>query len=329
MLVDEAKIQVQGGRGGDGIIAWRREKFIDRGGPEGGDGGAGGSVYAKQDHNISSLERYRSQNQYKALNGENGLNKKKHGASGEDLILSFPPGTIIEDEDNNKIIVDFSRESPVESKNLTLLARGGRGGWGNTHFARPDDRAPEKALAGQAGQTKTLTLKLDLIADVALIGLPNSGKSSLLKVLTGKEGRIAEFAFSTTEPLLGVWQGASRRLTFIDLPGLIAGAYQGKGLGDKFLHHLSRVKVLVHLIDSTSDNLKPSEEIIREEMRRYDERILSLPTIICLTKCDLLNSYERKKAHKTYPEAILLSSLTHCGIDELTDRLCRIIMPVS
>jgi len=327
MLVDEAIITVQGGSGGDGIVSWRREKFIDRGGPDGGDGGKGGDVLVVADHNVSSLEKFRAQKEFKAQNGENGQSKKRHGGAGEDLLLRLPWGTEVRDASNQQELINFGTPSKELAKKMVCIAKGGRGGWGNTHFVRPDQQAPECAVTGRAGETRLLLLRLNLLADVALVGLPNAGKSSLLKALTGKSGKIASYAFSTTEPLLGVWLGRARRLVFVDLPGLIAGAHQGRGLGDKFLHHLGNVKTIVHLIDSTNDNLDKAKETIESELAQYDQRLSVLPTVLCLTKIDLLQARETKRICKRFPYAVAISAKTGEGLNALTDRLCRLISP--
>jgi len=324
MLVDEATITVCGGRGGDGIVSWRREKFIDRGGPDGGDGGKGGDVLAVADHNLDSLEKYRSQSYFKADDGEQGESKKRHGADGRDKILYFPPGTLIQDQLTGQTIVDF-RMVKANDQLPVLLAKGGRGGLGNTHFTRPDRRAPDQATTGRAGEERRLVLQLNLLADVALVGLPNAGKSSLLKVLTGREGRIAAFAFSTKEPLLGVWRGQTRRLFFVDLPGLIAGAHQGKGLGDKFLHHLKRVKAIVHLIDITNDNLAQAKATIESELMQYDKRLASLPVVLCFSKSDLVTEKDVQRVMAHYPHALAISAKTGEGVDLLTNRLCQLV----
>lgn len=316
MLVDQAEVTIQAGKGGDGKIAWRREKFVPRGGPDGGDGGRGGSVFVHVSHNQDTLNSYRIKKVYAAENGENGRSKRQSGKAGKDLTLEVPVGTVITDLSSGELIVDCDRDG-----SLFRLAKGGRGGLGNIHFSTSTVQAPHYSKPGLPGEKRSLQLELRVIADIGLVGLPNAGKSSLLKLLTGKQSRIAPFPFSTVEPILGTLAQNRRHIVIVDLPGLIEGAHKGKGLGDKFLKHLSRVKVIAHLLAADEASLQQYEQI-RNEMRRFDEKLTEVAHLTIITKSDLLTSERKKILSKELPGALFMSNLTGDGSDKV---LCELV----
>jgi len=261
MLVDSVEIELKAGDGGDGVIAWRREKFVPRGGPDGGDGGKGGNVILHATHNLDTLSSFRFRKTFKAERGQNGANKRKTGPTGKDLELLVPTGTRVTNLDNNQIVADLTT-----NEDSITIARGGKGGLGNVHFVSSTNQNPFEATKGKPGQVMNVRLELQLVADVALIGEPNSGKSSIIKALTGASGRIGAYAFSTTEPVLGVLKRGDFQVTLVDLPGLIEGAHKGRGLGHQFLRHTQRVKTLLHVVEATSTDIKKSEEEILAEL---------------------------------------------------------------
>ena len=264
-FLDQAKINLKAGNGGSGSASFRREKYVEFGGPDGGDGGDGGSILFEAERNLNTLIDYRYSQHFKAKNGNNGSKKNKTGANGEDLILKVPVGTQIYEEDNNTIIYDFKN-----NKEKYLVASGGRGGLGNVRFKSSTNRAPRKKTNGKNGEEFWVWLQLKIIADVGIVGLPNAGKSSLLAALTRAKPKIANYPFTTINPNLGVTYYNNKEVTLADIPGLVEGAHKGVGLGDKFLRHIERCKILLHLIDITEDNLVESYKKIRSELKSYD-----------------------------------------------------------
>ena len=303
MLVDSVEIELKAGDGGDGVIAWRREKFVPRGGPDGGDGVNGGNVILRATHNLDTLSSFRFRKTFKAERGHNGANKRKSGPNGENLELLVPTGTRIINLRDDQIIADLT-----ESDRNGIVARGGRGGLGNVHFVSSTNQNPFEATKGKPGQILSVKLELQLIADVALIGEPNSGKSSIIKALTGASGRIGAYAFSTTEPVLGVLKKGDLHVTLVDLPGLIEGAHKGRGLGHKFLRHTQRVKLLLHVVEATAPDITQSEKAILSELEHYDPTLVDKPRILVLNKIDLLTNKEILGLKQDYPEAILVSA---------------------
>ena len=286
-FLDQAKIYVKAGKGGSGSASFRREKFVEFGGPDGGDGGDGGSVILIADANLNTLVDFRFQQHFKAERGQNGMGKKKSGKSGSDLILKVPVGTQIFEEDNNTLIDDLKK---IGQK--IIIAEGGKKGLGNVRFKTSINRAPRKKTDGSAGEDFWIWLQLKVIADVGIIGMPNAGKSSLLSVLTKAKPKIANYPFTTINPNLGVTSYSDKEITMADIPGLIEGAHEGVGLGDKFLRHIERCKSLIHLIDATNENLFESYQKIRKELLKYSSALLKKKEIIVLNKIDLINPEE-------------------------------------
>ncbi len=282
-FLDQAKINIKAGNGGSGSASFRREKYIEFGGPDGGDGGDGGSILFESERNLNTLIDYRYSQHFKAENGKPGSKKNKTGASGKDLILKVPIGTQIYEEDNNTIIYDFKKNNEKY-----LVAAGGKGGLGNVRFKSSTNRAPRKKTNGKNGEEFWIWLQLKIIADVGIIGLPNAGKSSLLASLTRAKPKIANYPFTTINPNLGVTYYNNKEVTLADIPGLVEGAHKGIGLGDKFLRHIERCKVLLHLIDVTENNLAENYNKIRSELKSYDLSLSKKKEIIYFNKSDLV-----------------------------------------
>jgi GTP-binding protein len=325
MLFDLTKIYVKAGDGGDGSMHFRREKFAAFGGPDGGDGGRGGSVYFEATHNLNTLIDYRYKHSFKAGSGEAGARQKMHGAKGEDLVLSVPPGTIIRDADTNQVLADL-----IEDGQRVMVARGGRGGLGNVHFATSTNQAPKEAQKGEPGEERWVTLELRLIADVGLVGYPNAGKSTLLSVVTAARPKIADYPFTTLAPNLGVVevgqprQGDGFSFVLADIPGLIEGAAQGVGLGHEFLRHIRRTRLLIHMLDGASLDRDPWQDLqtINRELHEYDERLAERPQIVVFNKIDLPEAQERWPELKEKAEAagyttFAISAAAHQGTEEL------------
>ena len=284
-FLDQAKVYVKAGNGGSGSASFRREKFVEFGGPDGGDGGDGGSIVLIAEENLNTLIDFRFQQHFKAERGQNGMGKKKTGRSGKDLILKVPVGTQIYEEDNNTLIDDLKK-----SGQKIILARGGKRGLGNVRFKTSTNRAPRKKTGGSDGENFCVWLQLKVIADIGIIGMPNAGKSSLLSVLTQAKPKIANYPFTTINPNLGVASYNDKEITLADIPGLIEGAHEGVGLGDKFLRHIERCKSLIHLIDITNDNILDNYIKIREELSKYSKNILKKKEFIIFNKLDIINS---------------------------------------
>jgi len=325
MFYDHTKIFVKAGDGGNGSRHFRREKFAPLGGPDGGDGGRGGSVYLEATTNLNTLIDYRYRQHFKAGAGGPGLRQKMHGAKGEDIILPVPRGTIIRDAETNELIADL-----VEDGQRVMVARGGRGGLGNVHFATSTHQAPQEAQKGEPGEERWIQLELRLIADVGLVGYPNAGKSTLLSVVTAARPKIADYPFTTLSPNLGVvavgQPGSGDEFGFVlaDIPGLIEGAAQGVGLGHEFLRHVQRTRLLIHILDGASFERDPWQDFqtINQELREYDEQLASRPQIVVLNKIDLPEAQERwpalqAQAEKAGYPVFAISAASHQGTDEL------------
>lgn len=287
-FIDEATIKIQGGNGGDGIVSFRHEKYIPKGGPDGGDGGRGGSVYLQADTNINTLSHFRQKKKYLASAGERGGKSNKHGKSGPDLTIKIPVGTIVkaEQEDGQEQIYDLSQPGQI-----VMVAKGGNGGKGNARFATSTQRRPTKSTPGQAGQLITANLELKLLADIGLVGLPNAGKSTLLANLTSANPKIGSYPFTTLEPNLGVAHYHDKEIIFADIPGLIEGASQGKGLGDQFLRHVERTKAIFHLISLDPDEGDPwaRYQVIQNELKAFNPALAEKHTVTLLTKADMVD----------------------------------------
>ena len=282
-FLDQAKINIKAGNGGSGSASFRREKFVEFGGPDGGDGGHGGSIIFEAERNLNTLIDYRYAQHFKAENGKPGSKRNKTGANGKDLILKIPVGTQVYEEDNNTLIYDFKK-----NKERYLLASGGKGGLGNVRFKSSTNRAPRKKTNGKYGEEFWIWLQLKIIADVGIIGLPNAGKSSLLAALTRAKPKIANYPFTTINPNLGVTYYNNKEVTLADIPGLVEGAHKGVGLGDKFLRHIERCKILLHLVDLTENDLVENYQKIRSELKNYDQSLSKKKEIIYLNKSDLI-----------------------------------------
>lgn len=311
MLVDAVEVTFKAGKGGDGVVSWRREKHVPKGGPDGGDGGRGGSITLIASDNVDTLTSFQNRKIFQAEDGHNGEGKKKTGAAGDDLELLVPTGTILTNLATSKVIGDL-----LKVGDRMTIARGGRGGLGNVHFATPAHQNPFESTEGTLGEVKKLRLELRLIADIALIGEPNAGKSSLLVALTGVNSRVGAYPFSTVHPVLGVLHHGDKRVVLVDLPGLLEGAHQGKGLGDTFLQHAQRVRALVQVIDGTTD-VKKSEQTILHELSQFDVKLAKLPRVIVINKVDLLTADELQQIRQLAPQAIVTSTVSQSGIAEL------------
>ena len=320
-FLDQVKIYVKAGNGGDGSPSFRREKFIEYGGPDGGDGGSGGSVILKSEQNLNTLIDYRYQQHHKAKRGENGSGQNRTGKGGEDLILKVPLGTQVFEEDNKTLIYDFTK---IGEK--FIAASGGRGGLGNTRFKSSTNRAPRKYTKGTLGEEFTIWLQLKTIADIGIIGLPNAGKSSLLAAITNANPKIANYHFTTLNPNLGVASYDDKEITIADIPGLVEGAHKGTGLGIQFLKHIERCKSLLHMIDVTNDDLKKSYKQIKNELKKYSAKLSKKKELVVLNKVDLIDNNEVKKIIKefsknTKSEVITLSTLEKKSVSQIKAKL--------
>ncbi|MBX7165305.1 MAG: GTPase ObgE [Pirellulales bacterium] len=324
MFVDRVKIFAQGGRGGNGCLSFRREKYIPRGGPNGGDGGDGGSVILQAVEGVDSLNALSQRRHWNATDGQSGQGDNCHGRYGQDLTIQVPPGTVVRDADSQLLIKDLLR--PGET---VVIARGGRGGKGNTHFKSATNRAPRQTTPGEEGETRTLVLELKVIADVGLIGKPNAGKSTLLSRLSRARPEIAAYPFTTKYPNLGIVQlDADRSCVLADIPGLIEGAHAGVGLGHEFLRHVERAGILVHLVEPLpADETDPLENYrtVRAELELYDSRLSRRPEILVVTKCELPGAEQlhQQLAELTGREVLLLSAVTGTGLDRLRQEIAR------
>jgi len=327
MFIDRVKIFVQGGHGGNGVTAFRREKFVPRGGPSGGEGGRGGEVWLEADDSLNTLLHLRYNPEHRAERGRHGEGSKRSGREGEDVTVRVPVGTLVIDAETSEQFCDLS-----ENGMRWLAARGGRGGFGNSHFATSTNRAPRYHQDGSPGEERTLQLELKLLADVALVGFPNAGKSTLISTISAAKPKIADYPFTTLEPHLGVVDlGDFHTFVVADIPGLIEGAHEGAGLGDQFLRHVERTKLLLHLVDvsSLSERDPVSDyEIINRELRAYDARLAERPQIVVATKIDALDEPERlerlrQRAAADGRDFYAISSATNNGVRELVNRVAR------
>jgi GTP-binding protein len=298
-FLDQAKIYIKAGNGGSGSASFRREKFIEYGGPDGGDGGDGGSIIVESDRNLNTLIDFRYAQHFKAQLGKSGSKRNKTGANGKDLVLKVPVGTQIYEEDNNTLIYDFTK-----NKEKYLVASGGKGGLGNVRFKSSTNRAPKKKTNGKIGEEFWIWFQLKVIADIGIIGKPNAGKSSLLAALTRAKPKIANYPFTTINPNLGVTYYDGKEVTLADIPGLVEGAHKGVGLGDKFLRHIERCKVLLHLIDITEDDLLDVYKKIKFELSTYDKNLIKKKEIIFFNKSDLLKEEEISEKLKEFKKKV-------------------------
>ncbi|HYJ89913.1 MAG TPA: GTPase ObgE [Pyrinomonadaceae bacterium] len=333
MFIDRAKIHVKAGDGGNGVTAFRREKFVPRGGPSGGDGGKGGDVWLESDESLNTLLHLRYNPEHRAERGRHGEGSNRQGKDGADEIVKVPVGTQVFDAASGELLHDFT-----DVLQRYLAAKGGKGGWGNAHFATPTRQAPKFHYSGRPGEERELQLELKLIADVGLVGFPNAGKSTLISVISAAKPKIADYPFTTLEPNLGVVDlGDFRTFVVADIPGLIEGASEGAGLGDRFLRHVERTKLILHLVDVSSlSGRDPVEdyEIINRELAAYNEDLAARPQIVVATKIDALDEPERlnklkDKALKDRREFLAISSVANQGIKELVNMIARRLLPVE
>src|SRR6266581_4558985 len=324
-FLDEAKVYIRSGDGGNGCVSFRREKFIEFGGPNGGDGGKGGDVIVEAVEGLNTLIDYRYQQHFKAKNGRAGMGKDRHGASGEDIVLKVPAGTQVYTEDGETLLADLSAVGQ-----RVVIARGGNGGFGNAHFKSSTNRAPPNANPGQEGEERWIWLRLKLIADAGLVGLPNAGKSTLLSVVSAAKPKIADYPFTTLHPQLGVVNAQGREFVLADIPGLIEGAHEGVGLGDRFLGHVERCRVLLHLIDGTGEDAGAAYKTVRAELKAYGHELAEKPEIVALNKADALTPEQieqqtasLRRAAKHTP--FIISAVSGHGVDEVLRALLQIV----
>jgi len=328
MFLDRVKIWVSAGAGGDGAATFRKEAHVPRGGPDGGDGGRGGTVYLRVDAGQTTLRDFRFKHHFRATSGGRGERSRRHGSAGEDLYLDVPPGTAVYDDDTDALVADL-----VMAGQATIVGRGGRGGLGNTHFKTSTHQAPKHAQKGEPGEERWLRLELRLIADIGLVGLPNAGKSTLLAALTAARPKIADYPFTTLEPNLGVMDLGDedeRRPSIADVPGLIEGASGGAGLGHAFLRHVERTRILVHVVDGADRDPEWNHDVIRDELEAHDPKLLEKPMLVVFNKVDLPAANDawpafRKAREKAGQDVIAVSATSGDGIPELRARLAAIL----
>jgi GTP-binding protein len=324
-FLDQAKIFIRSGNGGAGCVSFRREKFIEFGGPDGGDGGRGGDVWVECVEGLNTLIDYRYQQHFKAKSGVHGMGKNRTGANGADVVLKVPKGTQVVDEDGETLIADMTSIGQ-----RFRLAKGGNGGFGNAYFTTSTNRAPRRANPGQEGEERTIWLRLKLIADAGLVGLPNAGKSTFLATVTAAKPKIADYPFTTLHPGLGVVRVDGREFVLADIPGLIEGAHEGIGLGDRFLGHVERCRVLLHLVDGTSEHAGKAYKVIRKELEAYGQGLAQKPEIVALSKADALSpdllkeqTARLKRAARQAP--VVLSSASGAGVEAALRALLAVI----
>jgi GTP-binding protein len=334
-FIDEVKIYLESGAGGNGSSSFRREKFIPNGGPDGGDGGRGGSIILECVKNLNTLIDFRFKQHFQAKSGQGGRGKNQHGSSAEDLILQVPIGTEIVSEDQGEILADMTEEGQ-----RVVVVKGGRGGLGNSNFKTSTNRAPTYAGKGEEAQKTCVYLKLKLLSDAGLLGLPNAGKSTFLAATTRAKPKIADYPFTTLKPQLGVVYVDDHEFVLADIPGIIEGASEGRGLGDRFLKHVERCRVLLHLIDSSDEDMLKNYQIIRQELSNYNPELAKKAEIIAINKIDLLDQDEIikkikslksfiKKQYKTTPKIFGISAATHKDLKEVLRELYKEIKPLT
>ena len=330
-FLDEAKVYIRSGDGGNGCVAFRREKYVEFGGPSGGNGGRGGDVIVEAVDGLSTLIDYRYQQHFKAEKGTNGMGKDRHGANGKPIVLKVPVGTQIFDEAKTTLIYDFTSLGEK-----FVLAAGGNGGFGNAHFKSSTNRAPRNANPGESGEERWIWLRLKLIADAGLVGLPNAGKSTFLSKVSAAKPKIADYPFTTLHPQLGVVNADGREFVLADIPGLIEGAHEGAGLGDRFLGHVERCRVLLHLVDATSEHAGKAYKTVRKELEAYQGDLADKIEIVALNKIDAVAPDDLKKQKDRLKRAagkapLLISGVTGEGVREALRRLTEVIgeAPVS
>ena len=324
-FLDTAKVYIRSGDGGAGSVSFRREKFIEFGGPDGGDGGRGGDVWVQAVDGLNTLIDYRYKQHFKAKTGMHGMGRHKTGAKGADVTLKVPAGTQVFEEDDETLICDL-----VDIGDRFLLAQGGNGGFGNMHFKSSTNRAPRRANPGLAGEERTIRLRLKLIADAGLVGLPNAGKSTYLARVTAAKPKIADYPFTTLHPNLGVARIDAREFVLADIPGLIEGAHEGIGIGDRFLGHVERTRVLLHLVSAREDDPLAAYRTVRRELEAYGHGLAEKPEIVALSQCDLVDEQDRKRLRSDLNkisgnEVVVVSAATGEGIETSLRKLMEIV----
>ena len=327
MFIDKVEIYVKAGNGGNGCVAFHREKYVAEGGPSGGDGGHGGNIVFEVDEGENTLLPFRYKRKFVAQNGEDGKSEKFHGKTAPDLIIKVPQGTLVKDAESGKLMYDMGLDGRF------VAAKGGRGGWGNTHFATPTRQIPRFAKGGTTGEERTLVLELKMLADVGLVGFPNVGKSTLLSMVSAARPKVANYHFTTLSPMLGVVKVDSSSFVMADIPGLIEGASEGAGLGHEFLRHIDRCRLLLHIVDAAStEGRDPIDDIekINAELKQYNPEMAERPQILVANKCDVGVDEETKKRLEDYAKShsmklIYISAATHQGVDELMNESARIL----
>lgn len=321
MFIDHVIVEAVAGRGGDGCVSFRREKYVPRGGPNGGDGGRGGDVFVEATNRVGTLVDLHYRRSCKAGNGSHGQGGSRKGKSGEDAVIPVPPGTVVTDAGDGSPIGEL-----LQDGERVLVARGGRGGLGNERFKSSRNQAPRKATPGADGEARTLEITLKLIADVGLVGEPNAGKSTLLGVSSAAHPKVADYPFTTKTPVLGIVRaGEFDSFLMVDIPGLIEGAHEGRGMGKEFLRHIERCRVLVYLIDVSQADPESSYHTLRKEMLHYNPRLLEKPSLLALTKIDLVGGVAGlpPELRKIHPQVYPISSLTKEGLKELHQGIAR------
>ncbi len=321
-FLDQAKIHISSGNGGNGCVSFRREKYVEFGGPDGGDGGRGSDIIIKTNKNLNTLIDFRYHQHFKGKSGHNGKGKNKTGADAKDIYINVPPGTEILTGDKSTLLADM-----VESNQEFVIAKGGKGGLGNNHFKSSVNRAPRKFTSGEKGSEMSVWLSLKLFADVGIIGLPNAGKSSLLSCLSSAHPKIADYPFTTLNPILGTIRNKNTDIVMADIPGLIEGAHQGKGLGHRFLAHVERCKILLHLVDSTSKDIIKNYKIIRSELKDYGVQLSKKREIIAISKYDICNK-ELKEINKiikkiSNKKLFIISTKNKLGLKSLVSTIFK------
>ena len=326
MFVDYALIEVNSGKGGDGVVTFRREKYVPKGGPSGGDGGNGGNVIIKASTNLHTLLDFRYKKKYNALNGDSGGNSLKDGKSGQDIIIRVPVGTIVKDAETEELLYDLDADGKE-----VIIAKGGKGGKGNSKFATPTNQTPRFAEYGKPGEHKKVILELKLIADIGLVGFPNSGKSTLISKISAAKPKIADYPFTTLEPNLGIVKyNDFQSFTVADIPGIIEGASQGKGLGHQFLRHIERTRIILFLIEITSENFQNDFNILMNELKSYSSKLIQKKIFVSLSKADLVDSERLKEVSRfkfkgIKDKPLIFSSISGYGLDKMMDILWNIL----
>lgn len=330
MFIDYAVIEVHSGKGGDGAVAFRREKYVPKGGPSGGNGGKGGNIEFEANQNLNTLLDFRYNRKYKAGNGENGGTSLKDGKNGKDIIIKVPVGTVIKDFDSKEVLYDLNK--PAQK---IIIAKGGKGGRGNSKFATPTNQTPRNAEPGKPGERKKVILELKLIADVGLVGFPNAGKSTLISKISSARPKIANYPFTTLEPNLGIVKYKDfKSFTVADIPGIIEGAHKGKGLGHQFLRHIERTRIILFMIDITSENYQDDYDVLYNELKEYSSKLVKKEILISFSKADLLDKkglaeVSKFRFEKNKAEPVVFSSVSGFGINLLLARFWKTLEEIN